>query len=301
MRVPSLHIDAEYLNALIEKWFKDHKIGNDPDDLVEYLLLNGVRHTLTHRKKLENYKNGTKSKAFQLKSSSIEAARLFAGLLKKIREQKKHRGVSRIREGSTEWGILKEVTGKATTFCESYNYSLRDGFIRYITIYINLTSTTGAGRQSTQRFDIRGISAKHDLICSIYEAESELELDEDKAGTRTAHDVYSGLVSEKTGIAINYTKEPLKYIYFMYASIIAKQFGISSATYIKAQFKALDWTNGIPIPSQLITKNAEERTVKFMSENGITKKDDKDPNQMSEKQMKDFWDRVKRGSHEDTD
>lgn len=297
-RIPSLHITSTLLNKLIEEWFDRHNIGKSSESLVDHLLSNGVRHTLTHRKKLDTYNNGTKSKSFQLKSSSIEDARLFAGLLKKVREQRKHRGVTRIREGSSEWGLLKEATGKAKAFVSSYKLGIRQGFLRYLTLYIDYASTTAGAKN--QRFDIRGIPSRHGLICDIHDALTTIESDTDAEATKRAHDVYSGLVSERTGIPINYTKEPLKYVYFTYAAKLCKNYGLSPAEYIKAQFKALDWTNGIPIPSQLVSKNAEERTVKYMAENGIKKVDRNDPNHMSEKQMSEFWKRVKATRDEDT-
>lgn len=292
MREPAIHISKSALNNLIEEWFDRHKISKSSDLLVDYLLKNGVRYTLTHRKKLDNYNNGTKRHSFQLQSATVGDAKLFAGLLTQIRVQKKHRGISTIREGTSEWSTLKECTGKANAFCEAYNIDARSGFIQYINLYFQYLETNRA------KFNLKAMPSKHELICNLYEANKEIEQDVDPEKTKTAHNVYSHLVSERTGIPIDYSKEPLKYVYFTYVSKLAKGFGLSVQQYIKAQFEALDWTNGIPAPAQLVTKNAEERTVKWMSENSIKVSRGRDVNNMTKEEMNNFWAKIKR--HEDS-
>jgi hypothetical protein len=289
MREPSIHIPRTALNDLIESWFDSQGIGKSSESLVEYLFKNGSRFNLIHRKKLDNY-SGTKRKSYQLQSSTAQDAHLFAGLLKKLREQRRHRGVSTIVEGSKDWGLIKECTSKAVGFINDYQLEKREGFIIYLELYLSYIDN------NRSKFNINGIPSKHGMLCDMYEAKKEIEQDPNVNDTVSAHLAYCAAVSEKTGIPINYQKDTLKYVYFVYAVKLAKQYGLTPKEYIRAQFQTLDWTNGIPAPAQLITKNAEERTVRWMAQHGIKKSNKTNPNAMNKQDMAEFWKKVKQAS-----
>lgn len=297
MRSPSLHIRREVLNDLIEDWFEKQNISKSSDALVEYLLSNGVRHTLTHRKKLDQYNDKTQKKTNQLVVSGVGDARAFAGLLKMARVQRKHRGIQVIAEGSRDWPLIKTCTANALEFCKDFHLKPREGMLNYINLFLDLTFNNFKGA----RFNLNALPLKHAQICNIYESVAELQEDKTPELTKKAHDIYCGKVSEKTGIPISHEKEPLQYIYFMYAAKLSKSFGITVGEFITSQFEMLDWTNGIPAPGQLVTKGAETRTVKWMAEHGIRKSNGKSANSMSKEDMKNFWLKVKEKNEDTSD
>lgn len=292
-RQPSIHITLSVLKSIIYEWYDmGYDKSQSGHDLANYILKRGSKYTLTHRKKLDNYDSNTKKKTDRLKSSQTEHAKIFASLLTKVRQQRKHRGVKTIEVSSKEWGIVKECTGNAINFCYDFNLPIREGFIVYLNIWMDLVDRG--------RLIINMLPSKHETICNIYQAKVDIEEDVNKDETEKAHDKYMSIIAEKTGLTKDYRKEPLNYVYFVYASKLAKHLGVRADQYIQAQFDGLSWANGIPAPSQLVTKNAETRLIRWMSENNIKASSSKnDPNSMSNDQIKSFWDKVKNSNNGD--
>lgn len=133
---------------------------------------------------------------------------------------------------------------------------------------------------------------KHDAICATFEAQRDIQADPSPGITREYYLLYISEVSKRTGIPINYDDNPAKYVFFVYAKQLAKKFGLSARQFITAQFESLDWANGIPTPSQLVTRNSEERTVKWMAENRIKKHENTE-----HINAKAFWAKVKDHAH----
>lgn len=295
-RDPSLHIPRSVLRLLVHQWFFVNEIGKPAEDLVNHLLSHGVNYTLTHRKKLESYDNKTKKKTDRLKMSTVDAARDFAGLLKQARQQRQHRGITSIREAGKDWELIKECTSKAVAFCESYNLELRTGFITYINIYLDMLKNTRS------QFSLQGLPRKHEAVVQTYEAQLIISEDKNSEDTERCHNLYSAKIVEKTSISYNYLSEPLKYVYFVYATELATHLGLSVDNFINAQFEGLAWTKGIPAPQQMVTKAAEERAVRWMAENGIKARSNKnDPNNMSKDAMAQFWKKIKQANEVNPD
>lgn len=277
MRDPSIHIPLSILKGIIRQ------AGSlSGDDLAEYILSAGKKYTLDHRKKLDTYDTKTKKTITKLGTSSTDDARLFAGLLTTIRQgELKHRGVTTIREGTQDWATIKEVTSKARAFSEANDLGLRHGFIVYIKLFFALS---GKGRAN-----IKQMAGKYDFISATYEAQQEIANDPTPETTQKCFIEYAAEVGKRTGIRVEYRDQPTKYIYFLYAKELAKKFGITPGQYIRASFETLDWTNGIPQPSQLVSKNNEDRIIKWMAENNVAKMHITKPKESS----KTFWANIK--------
>lgn len=61
-----------------------------------------------------------------------------------------------------------------------------------------------------------------------------------------------------------------EYIHFYNAKLLADSLGIDYETYIEAQFNALAFCNGIPKIQDLYGEKAQQRLLKYMSENNLS-------------------------------
>lgn len=291
MRDPGIHIAKSALLAIIEEWFEGNNIGKPANNLVEHVYKRSINYTLTHRKKLDSYTSSTKKKTDRLKMSTIDAARTFTGLLTLLRTQRKHRGITRVREGGKDWELIKECTSKAVSFCEAFDLEERAGFTSYINIFLDLIASDRG------YFNLSALPRKHDLIVNTHLVMETIVTDPNKEDTEEIHRIYSRTIAEKTGMDFNYDREPMKYVYFVYAAELAKTMKMKAKNYIAAQFEGLAWTKNIPTPQQMVTKAAEERAMRYMVENNLKVTTDRlDPNDMSKDQVKAFWAKLK--SHE---
>lgn len=275
---PGIHISLSILKGIIKQ-----ANGLTGDDLADYILKEGKNYTLFHRKGLDRYDSKARKTISKLSSSTLQDARLFSSLLVTIRKgELKHKGVLAIREGTKDWATIKEATSKALAFAEAYDMDKRSAFIRYIRLFFAL-----AGRG---RMDLRTLAGKFDYISATHEASMEIAEDQYPESTAKCHIEYSAEISKRTGIPINYSDQPTKYVFFVYAAELARKYGLTPAQFIRASFDTMDWTtSGIPGTNQLITKNAEERIIRWMAEKKIAKM----TVTKSNGDAKAFWDKVK--------
>lgn len=265
MREPSIHITRVNLVKLLKTYIDQDESNevNWPGDyenlvecLADFLLKNGSRYQLTLRKRLACAgMTPTALKKVEMASRSYKAdAQLFSKVLVSLRKSKKHKGINIIKEGNKEWNIIKEVTALATGFCRDFELPLKEGYIEYIdTAMIVLPA-----------FSLNRLNFKHDEICKTYEAIGEIRSDPNKDITEELYESYYQVISSKTGITNDYKKRPLKFVSFVRAAEIVKEIGVNPRDYVNAQFKSLEWINGLPDPVQLTGDSAIERLQKHM-------------------------------------
>lgn len=267
MRSPSIHIDQETLSKLIGDYFEEHNIKHSEELLANYLLRRGKKYSLNHRLRLEvNAKN--KKKAESITYSSTKSAQMFSSILHTIKLQRKHKGISIIKEGNREWQFIKEGAALALDFSQAFGLKQREGYITYINLAFEVMG----------RFNLRQLNSKHEKICQIYEAKLSIEEDEFKDQTELAYNTYSEIVYNKSAISQDLKKQPDKYIYFVKAAEKARSIGINIKHYIIANFESLSWATGIPSPEQLITENAVTRVIKWVADNKEYVQRDTKPN-----------------------
>lgn len=263
MRQPSIHITHNKLKDIIRDYldiYEEDRSEEFIDSLVDYIATQGNRFQLTSRKKLayDLLSTQKQKKKIELASRSYKAdAQLFAKILVSIRKAKKHRGISIIKEGNKEWGIIKEVTSLATSFCKDFNLELKEGYVEYIETAMQVLPT----------FSLNRINYKHEEISKTYEALSEIRKDNNPELTSEIYDNYYQIIASKTGITNDYRKRPLKFVHFVRAAKAVKELDIKPFDYVNAQFKSLEWINGLPDPSQLNGDGAVERLQKHMFSN----------------------------------
>lgn len=257
MREPSLHI----------KWsdFK-HVIGGvlgiTDDDQLE-----GLTSEVFHRGKPYsiNTRNITvtndriEKKAKKILESSRRDADLLAQLIYATRRKLKHRGITQIKPSSKDWGMVKEITAHALDFCNEFNLTRREGFIKYIEV----------GLSKMQKFALPKFLNMYEGICLTYQCMLEIQQDEDPEMTKEMYKSYSEKIIENTGIHDRLEELPDKYVWFVRAREEAEKMNISVNIYLKAQFAGLDFTKGIPHPTQLVGAKATERVIRYCYENSI--------------------------------
>lgn len=265
-RKPSLHILEEDLGRLIEQFFQDS--GNDLPcsvrDLVGYIMMKGKNKQILSRSILDPNKKD-KVKAERITSSASGDAQLFASILHVLRLKKKHRGITKIREGSSDWQFIKEGTSLANSFYENFKDEFKNKNAAYVEYLENFMGVIEGV------FTIRRMASFNEKIVSRFEASLLIRKQPDLEEIYAMHDYYQQKVFEKTGNNFDYKNRPEQFIHFIMAHDMSIILGIKPKQFIDSQFEALDFASAIPYPQQLSNSKASERTIRWMSENNIRK------------------------------
>lgn len=246
MREPSLHIKESDLIRILED--ADLK-GVNIKQLVKYILKTGKKHTLNHRKLLAANKKVTQ-KAEKVLSSSSEDTLIMNSVILMLRRKLKHQNVQLIRPGTKEYTVLKTITSNARSFYDNYfepDESIKNAFVKYIEI----------GISKMQKFTITKLNSLHEAICLTFEANKRIALNPQPELTDRALKWYNKWVLDRVGtILTDYSKIPDKYVCFIQVAEYCKENRIEPEVYIDAQFKGVEWRQGIPDPHQLIGDKA---------------------------------------------
>lgn len=254
VRSPSIHIREQDLACVLYEVLK----RNDTDIIARKVLEKAKSFSIPSRSiSVTNDKLDKKVNKLKLAGRSDTA--IFAQLLLLLRRKLKHRGITLIQPGDADWLNLKEGCKLATDFCNEFQIQIKEGYKEYISI----------GLSMMKNFSIFKFKNLHSAICNIYEARLEIESDKYPEQTKKAHDLYLAMISEKVGYSQGYENVPEKYKYFIYVVDICRKFGITLREYLKSQFSAFDWRNGIPDPMQLSGDKAIERLQRYAYENQI--------------------------------
>lgn len=198
-------------------------------------------------------------KTEKMKLSSRSKTGIFARILLLVRRQFKHRGLHIIKPGDKDWLDLKEPCKLATEFCNEFGIAIKEGYTMYLQIAMSMMA----------KYSIYKLKSLHEAICNRFEAKQEIERDKTPKETEEIYSHYVLRISEKVGFSQDYKAIPEKYVFFVKAKEEANKLGISYKEYIRAQFTALEWANGIPDPAQLIGTKGKERVIKYAFENNI--------------------------------
>ena len=256
-REPSIHITKMILIKILNEVFDDH------DQLYNEKIVNKIFHKAKahslHTRTITISNDRMEKKAKKLVQSSRRDADLFARLIYHVRQTMKHRGISPIKVGSRDWGILKEVTAHALSFTNEFNLTRRYGFLKYVEI----------GLAKMKMFSINKFPNMYQGISETYQAILEIEKDSDAEMTQKMYKVYSQRIIENTGIYDSIEELPDKYVWFVRAREQARNMNVSVKVYIDSQFDGLDFSKGIPHPTQLVGPKATDRVARYCYKEGI--------------------------------
>lgn len=258
-RKPSIHCLQEdflvVLNELLHDSYSKREIKLLHNSIISRISKFGVPKrsiVITNDKLLKS--------STRLLTSSKDDSSKFAHYLLMVRRKLKHKGITSIKPGSRDWLMLKEITKNCLSFCNDFGLTKNDGFKIYIEIAL----------KKMVKYSINKFTSLHQAVCNDYEAINIISTDLSPDRTTLAHSIYGKLVGEKTGIPIDYTRNPEKYQYFILAKSEANKINVPIEHYIKAQFAGLEWANAIPDPAQLVGDKAIQRLQRYLSENKIT-------------------------------
>ena len=264
LRKASLHIYEEDLKGLFIQFFDES--GNElpcaPDDLVNYIMIKGKQLQILSRSELGMIKK-EQNKVERIVGSATGDAQLFATTYYSLRLKAHHRGITRIREGTTEWQFVKEGAKLANEFEKSFEYTTKkEAYIVYIRCFMALVNGSPS---------LRRINSLHEKIMSRMEANESISRHPNIEQIGLMHDHYQRKVFEKTGNNFDYKNTPEQFIHFALAYDHAMNIGLSPNQFVDAQFEAMDFASAIPYPTQLSNEKASERAIRWMAQNSIKK------------------------------
>lgn len=256
MREPSLHLKWSDFKRIIGE-----VMGIDDEDQLE-----GITQQVFFRGK--PYSVGTRSmtistermekKAKRIIQSSRRDADLLASLIYATRRRMKHRGIKQIEPSSRDWPMVKEMAAHALDFSNEFELDKRAGFIKYIEV----------GSMKMQKFGLSKFLNMYESICITYQAMIEIEKDPDSETTKEMYEIYSRRIIDSTGVHDRLEELPDKYVWFVRARAQAEKMNVAVGLYMNAQFEGLDFTKGIPHPTQLVGPKANDRVVRYCYEHG---------------------------------
>lgn len=259
MREPSIHIKESDLLKVLEDIIPEHLL--DINWLAKEISRRAKPKSLNNRSvSVSNNKLERDIKTL-IKSSESDSG-LLANLIFHIRRRKtKLYTTKKIEKGSKEYTQLKELTKVCIDFCNTFNFDKKEGFTKYLELAIpKITSSLNY---------VQKLINMAEKIYQLQEAQLIIDNDEDSSETKLVHDTYVGLISTKTGLTNDYTKNPIVYCKFIDVRKVTDDLDIPVDIYIKAQFHGLSWTDSFPEPHQLIGDKAIERLNKYLYENKI--------------------------------
>lgn len=257
-REPSIHITKTVLIKIFNEIFNGHKLSSEK--IVDTVFYKAKSYSL-HTRTITVSDDRMEKKAKKLVQSSRRDADLLAKLIYTTRQAMKHRGISLIKVGSKDWGTLKEITAHALNFTNEFNLTRRYGFLKFIEI--------GLSKMKRFTYLLNKLPSMYQGICETYQAMLEIEQDDDTEMTKEMYKVYIRRIIENTGIHDSLEELPDKYVWFVRARKQAKNMGVSVRVYIEAQFDGLDFSKGIPHPTQLVGPKATDRIARYCYKEGI--------------------------------
>lgn len=266
MREPSIHITKSTFIKLLKKMPPENNLSW-VDKLFEAARGNSVDHRsllVTNKKKAE--------RVIQRVSQPTAEANMLADIIYSSRVKLKHVGAIKIKQSDNQWASVKQLVEVVNQFCEAFNMSQRDGYIKFTEVGLKLMANS---RKVNYNYTASWMLQKASWIVSTYKAQKEIEEDTDRRGTQEILDIYKAKVLGITGLPVIITPNdtPQDYTCFIHAREAADKLKVDYETYIDAQFDALSFCNGIPKKEDLGGTKGYDRLIQYLSHNKINLED----------------------------
>lgn len=248
MRSPSIHIRKEELVKIFERL----EVNIDID---RFMKLCKSKTCNSRGFILDNEKYDKKVK--KIISTEQSDVCVFNNLLFMIRKKRKHFGFKKLDENHRDWGLLKEITGLANDFADEFELDRTKAYTEYIEISLDVMS----------KFTYPKLKSLYELVCQTYHAKNIIQDDQDPKGTENLHNLYVQTIVQHTGMLQRFDKKPIEYQYFVKANEYCRKVKVKPYDYVKAQFKGLEYRNGIPLPIQMVGESAESRLKHYLFQN----------------------------------
>ncbi len=255
--MPSLHINKDDFSNIIGELL-DIQDKAKLEGLVNDIFRRAKPYSLSSRNVTVTTEFMEKKAKRMLSSSRLDAD-LVANYIHIYRRRMKHTGIRLIQPTEKDWGLVKQIAAHALDFSNEFKLTRKKGFKKYVEI----------GLKKMNKFGLTKFLGMYEGICLTYEAVLEIEKDDDKEMTYDMYKTYSRKVIEQTGLHDRLEELPDKYVWFVRARKEAEKMNLSVKVYMNAQFQGLDFTKGIPHPTQLVGPKATERVIRYCYERGI--------------------------------
>lgn len=257
MRDPSIHCKLSDLSKVLKSLHP--KLFNDA--LVEDIAKELRKVSVDNRSVIVSNDKLKKDLSKRLQSTKGDAT-LLADIIYSVRIKLKHKGVRKINMANREWLQVKQLANLCNQFCEDFNLSTREGFIKYIEL--------GLGKIQSMRSYIGKLINMYETISQEYESVSNLKEDDSPNYTMELHDAFVNKIADRTGLYEPFNEKPEKMLCFYLARVMCDNMGVDYQTFIDAQFDAFNWCQSIPTPESLTTDKAKERLNKYMYSKGLS-------------------------------
>lgn len=257
MRDPSIHISLSQMRALAEKL----NIKLSKPKLLS-LFKEARELSLNHRAINSKQTKKESEKANKVTLTPLQMAHTVADILYSI-EIKNFIGAKKIKMGSPLWNPLRELTLIIKDFSEACNMEFREACIKFINMGFELYKQN----KSKTKIRVYFLQSRAQQILDTYQSIQTLQEDPTPQDTQDMYDLYTVMVLNRAGIKTDYKSNPAAYINFKLAKDLARSLNVDNETYMKAQFAALDYCNGIPRIEDLSSDKAKERLINYVSKN----------------------------------
>lgn len=252
MRNPSLHILLSDLEKVLAKTG-----DKTPKETAMLILRLSVPYHIKNRY-LVRGNAGARKKAEKLiiaSSKSDYTVEQFNGLMASLRQQRGEKRVRNIVKGSSEWLMLKEITGLAREFVEMYEFEpVEEGYKTFIQVGMELMG---------KKFSINKYKFYAPKIHEFHEAKVVLSEDTDPENSKIFWEIWMEIMQSHAGTTLDILV-PEKFINIIYARQEADEADAEYEDWIEAQFEELAFLNAIPELVQLHGPNAKERYSRYM-------------------------------------
>ena len=279
MRDPSIHVNKSQFEKILDQL----EVNNFP---VEAFFTIARKISLNSRIVVISNKHNT-NKVNKVLLANSGDTQLVADLIYATRIKLKHRGIRKISESSKEWLVCKKLADICNNYCSDFNCdNIRAGFIEFITYGAKIMGN------DTRNFVNRLLSLTEKIY--LYK-QASIDINQYHMYSEQAkqiHDYYVSYIASNTGMTQTFYDKPLDYVYFYrVVNLIHEKFGDRykefCIPYIKAQFKALEYCNGIPNIQNLISDKSVENFNKYLYSNPVVEVDDDTETEGS------LWDKIK--------
>lgn len=263
-REPGIHITKSVFKEIYQEVY-----GVSPKDTdIAYFFELARGYAIDYRSVLVKTKKSEKIISKRI-GSSLGDANLLSDIIYATRVKMKHIGATKIKQSDNTWKFVKDLVPVVNEFCNRYNLSPREGYIKFVEIGLGMLSKN---KRANYNYCAKWMLDRASLIDEEYSSYSQVKNDSDPEITRMIHDYYQNNVLSMTGIREDYKNNPATYSHFIKVREICDEMGLDPEVWVDAQFAALSFCNGIPKVEDLDSDKAKQRVINYVSQHDIKPK-----------------------------
>ena len=262
-RQPSIHITEKELTNILRDMFEEDFSNWDFKKIATDITKRAKGKQLSNRKLVVSNDKLVKQATKMVKASMTDVEQLNQ-LIFYIRKTKTKLYIrEKFKAGSKDYTQLKELASVCNQFCNTFGFSKKEGYTKYLTECIPHIS-------SSLNY-VGKIINMAEKVFNTYETKNLIDNDDNPKLTKEILDYYSSSIIKKTGMD-TITMNPSTYIKFIDVRKKIEELKVDPEVYIDAQFEGLAWTDNYPEPSQLLNDKALERLNKYIYKHNIKNK-----------------------------